>query len=119
MEGIYADIPWHIEKGHSPLKRLGITVSLKAKEDAPGAQSGEWGDAEWVPSNNDLHRRMMVLHNQGFPYKEIAAKMTEEGVKCSWEKVRYHLQGQCSCEIAVGAQPVKGPMDQGGTKEQT
>ena len=36
--------------------------------------------------------------------------MTEEGVKCSCEKVRYHLQGHCSCKIAVGAQPVKGPI---------
>jgi hypothetical protein len=94
--GWYADIPWHIEKGFSPLKKLGITVSLKVKEGEK--RDDEWQGATYIPTNNDQHRRMQELHDQGFSYKDVAEKMTAEGIAMSWTKVRYHLQGECACE---------------------
>lgn len=109
--GIYGDVDWHIQKGFSPLRKLGIKVTLKPK--VGGEQPKDpWGDAAWLPSNNDLHRRMKELHDQGFSYKDIAAKMEEEGIPMSWQKVRYHLSGQCSCEVTT-AQPTapgQGPL---------
>jgi hypothetical protein len=108
--GWYADIPWHIEKGFSPLKKLGITVSLKMKGEDDRAKNDEWQDATYIPTNNDQHRRMRELHDQGFSYKDVAAKMTAEGIEMGWEKVRYHLQGKCACE-----QTAKQPIEQRGT----
>ena len=96
--GWYADIPWHIEKGFSPLKKLRITVTPTMKQENDNRKDDEWQGATYVPTNNDQHRRMQELHDQGLSYKSIAAKMTEEGIETSWQKVKYHLRGECACE---------------------
>ena len=110
--GSFANIPWHIQKGYSPLKKLGITVSLKPKEDTPEGgtqQPGPWGEAVYVPSNNDQHLHMQELHEQGLSYKDIAARMAEEGVEISWQKVKYHIRGECGCLITTGSKVLPGP----------
>ena len=100
--GWYADIPWHINKSHSPLKQLGITVSLKQKEaDEERKANDEWQGAVYVPSQNDQHRRMAELKREGYGYKDIAKKFTDEGVVMTWQKVAYHMQKKCACEASV------------------
>ena len=111
--GTYADIPWHIAKGYSPLREHNIVVTLKPKEGGE-ADRDPWADAKYVPSNNDLHRRMIELHNDGLSYKDIAARMTNEGVETSWQKVKYHLRGQCACAVTAAAPVIpagQGPLD--------
>jgi hypothetical protein len=100
--GTYADIPWHVEKGYSPLDKLGITFPLKPQEasDEKDAKA-DLGDAVYVPTNNDQHRMMQDLHDLGLGYEAIANKMTEEGIQTSWEKVRYHLQRKCACVVTT------------------
>ncbi len=115
--GTFADIPWHIKKGYSPLRKLGVNIRLKS-EVSPGESEEDgskdpWEGANYVPSNNDIHRRMKELHDAGYSYKDVASKMEEEGVPMSWQKVRYHLQGNCACEVTSEApQTPSGPMDQ-------
>jgi hypothetical protein len=98
--GFYADIPWHIAKGYSPLRQHNIVVTLKPKEGGE-VNRDPWADAKYLPSNNDLHRRMIEFHNEGLSYKDIAYRMENEGIPMSWQKVKYHLRGQCSCEVTA------------------
>lgn len=98
--GTYADIPWHVPKGESPLRNHNIVVTLRPKEGG-AVERDPWGDAKYLPSNNDLHRRMIELHGEGRSYKDVAYLMSNEGIPMSWQKVKYHLRGQCSCEVAT------------------
>jgi kynurenine formamidase len=100
--GTYADIPWHVEKGYSPLDKLGITFPLKPQEaSAEKDAEADPGDAVYVPTLNDQHRMMQNLHDQGLSYKAIAPKMADAGIHISWQKVRYHLQKNCSCVVTT------------------
>jgi len=115
--GYFADIPWHIEKGFSPLRRLHITATPLPKAVSGEVPKDPWEGATFIPTNNDLHRRMVELHNEGFSYKDIASKMLDEGTPMSWEKVRYHLSRQCACVITAEASK-PSPSELPGSSEQ-
>ena len=105
--GWFGDIPWHIKKGMSPLKKLGVKVTLKPKEETNEVKSGnplenEFKGAVFVPSPNELHRLMQQVKNDPKlndpPYKEVARILTERGIKTSWQTVSYHMGKRCACE---------------------
>lgn len=115
--GWYADIPWHLKKGFSPLRKLGITVTLKQREeDTERKVNDAWQEAKRLPSNNDLHKRMVEMKAQGQPYKTIAQKLSDEGIPTTWQKVQYHLRNVCACnsshnESITPKTPINVPQD--------
>ena len=100
--GWFGDIPWHIEKGFSPLKKLGVTVTLKQREDDEERKANdERQGVQYLPPVNEQHRRMLELKKEGYGHKAIAQKFTDEGVLMTWQKVAYHLRKQCTCEVTT------------------
>ena len=98
--GWFADIPWHIEKGYSPLRQLGITCTLKEREDDDQRKANDdIQSAKYIPSNNDLHTKMLKLKADGLSYQKIANKFKDAGIPMTWQKVQYHLQSKCACQI--------------------
>ena len=109
--GWFGDIPWHIKKGMSPLKKLGVKVTMAPKEPSgpkePQAPENpldnEYKGAAYVPTTNELHRLMLTVRNDpklnNPSYKTIAEIMTERGIKISWHAVAYHIGKHCACEV--------------------
>ncbi len=117
-EGWYRDIPWHIEKGFSPLDKLNIVITTteRGNSEAPAAEKGNNGGEQrqpgYLPSINDQHAKMAELKAKEMSYQEIARYFESEGIEMSWQKVRYHLQAQCACVVTIASstnQPTKTP----------
>lgn len=103
--GWYADIPWHIRKGDSPLRKLGITVKLKEQEpDEERKANNDQQEAKYIPSNNEQHRRMLELRKEGYTNNDVVKKFTDDALPMTLQKVRYHLEGRCHCELSTSAE---------------
>lgn len=100
--GWYSDIPWHVKKGYSPLRQMGITVNLKQREaDEERKANNDFQDANYIPSNNDLHLKMKALHAEGYTYIDIAKRLSDAGIPTTDAKVKYHLTERCHCAVTV------------------
>lgn len=110
--GWFADIPWHIKKGRSPLIQLGIKIELKKEDKKAESQEPSEERTDFaMPTPNEQHEKMIELHLQGDSYKDIANRF-ENGdawidgpykgvrIKTTWQKVAYHLTNKCACEAA-------------------
>jgi hypothetical protein len=98
--GWYKDVSWHVKKGNSPLKKLGITVSVKPGETTPsdaGAAGAGGAQNDDERGRIELHKKMAELREAGMGYEDIAKKLGEDGTPVSWTTVRYHLTGRCQC----------------------
>lgn len=106
--GWYGDIPWHISKGFSPLKKLNIQISLKPEESEKTEAQLIENDARKgniAIAANDMHRIIFELKEKGLHELEIAAELNQKGFRTTtgkeWNRttVSYHLVKRCACVI--------------------
>lgn len=113
----YRDISWHPEKGVSPLDKLGITISLKEGATTPEpAMNNPVGEelprkqelirpligARHGMAQLDFHNMVLQLHDEGYSYRDITAKLREKGIVADYHTVRNHVLGICKCKSEAG-----------------